>query len=55
MTDSGTDYYLNIAGSSFVDGSTFHPLVIDNTQMKVVITQFIQNPKMERDIILQNN
>lgn len=31
MTDSGTDYYLNIAGSSFVDGSTFHPLVIDNS------------------------
>jgi len=31
MTDSGTQYYLNIAGASFVDGSTFHPLVIDNT------------------------
>ncbi|ACZ12162.1 flagellar hook-associated protein FlgK [Sulfurospirillum deleyianum] len=31
MTDSGTDYYINIAGSSFVDGSTFHPIVIDNT------------------------
>ena len=31
MTDQGTDYYLNISGNSFVDGSTFHPLVIDNT------------------------
>ncbi len=31
MTDQGTDYYLNISGSSFVDGSTFHPLVIDNS------------------------
>ncbi|MDD3344378.1 MAG: flagellar hook-associated protein FlgK [Sulfurospirillaceae bacterium] len=31
MTDQGMDYYLNIAGNSFVDGSTFHPLVIDNT------------------------
>lgn len=31
MTDQGVDYYLNIAGSSFVDGATFHPLVIDNT------------------------
>jgi len=31
MTDTGTQYYLNIAGASFVDGSTFHPLVIDNT------------------------
>ncbi|MBP1679904.1 MAG: flagellar hook-associated protein FlgK [Proteobacteria bacterium] len=31
MTDSGTEYYLNISGASFVDGSTFHPLVIDNS------------------------
>lgn len=31
MTDGGMDYYLNISGSSFVDGATFHPLVIDNT------------------------
>lgn len=30
MTDTGKDYYLNIAGASFVDGSSFHPLVIDN-------------------------
>ena len=30
MTDTGTQYYLNIGGASFVDGSTFHPLVIDN-------------------------
>ncbi|WP_333803986.1 flagellar hook-associated protein FlgK [Sulfurospirillum sp.] len=31
MTDTGTQYYLNISGAAFVDGSTFHPLVIDNT------------------------
>lgn len=31
MTDQGVDYYLNIEGNSFVDGSTFHPLVIDNS------------------------
>jgi len=31
MTDQGMDYYLNIAGNSFVDGATFHPLVIDNS------------------------
>jgi len=31
MTDGGTDYHLNISGASFVDGSTFHPLVIDNS------------------------
>ncbi|MDD3324270.1 MAG: flagellar hook-associated protein FlgK [Sulfurospirillaceae bacterium] len=31
LTDQGKDYYLNIAGNSFVDGATFHPLVIDNT------------------------
>lgn len=31
MTDQGMDYYLNISGNSFVDGATFHPLVIDNT------------------------
>lgn len=30
MTDQGMDYFLNIAGNSFVDGATFHPLVIDN-------------------------
>lgn len=30
MTDQGMDYYLNISGNSFVDGATFHPLVIDN-------------------------
>ncbi len=29
-TDQGMDYHLNIAGNSFVDGSTFHPLVIEN-------------------------
>ncbi|MBP9492311.1 MAG: flagellar hook-associated protein FlgK [Sulfurospirillum sp.] len=32
MTDQGMDYYLNIAGNSFVDGATFHPLVIDNAK-----------------------
>ncbi|MDD2382600.1 MAG: flagellar hook-associated protein FlgK [Sulfurospirillaceae bacterium] len=31
MTSQGIDYYLNIAGNSFVDGATFHPLVIHNT------------------------
>ncbi len=31
-TDQGVDYHLNIEGSSFVDGSTFHPLVIDNSE-----------------------
>jgi len=30
-TDQGVDYHLNIAGSSFVDGTTFHSLVIDNS------------------------
>lgn len=32
MTDQGMDYYLNISGNSFVDGATFHPLVIDNVK-----------------------
>ena len=31
LTDGGKEYYLNIAGESFVDGSSFHPLVIDNS------------------------
>ncbi len=31
MTDQGVDYYLNIEGNSFIDGATFHPLVIDNS------------------------
>ncbi len=30
LTDGGNKYYLNIAGEAFVDGSSFHPLVIDN-------------------------
>lgn len=30
LTDGGKEYYLNISGESFVDGSTFHPLVLDN-------------------------
>ena len=30
LTDGGKKYYLNISGESFVDGATFHPLVIDN-------------------------
>ncbi len=33
-TDEGKDYHLNIGGSSFVDGTSFHPLVIDNTGNK---------------------
>ncbi|MFK5880905.1 MAG: flagellar hook-associated protein FlgK [Sulfurospirillum sp.] len=33
-TDQGVDYHLNIAGSSFVDGSSFHPLVIENSGNK---------------------
>jgi len=32
MTDIGMDYYLNIVGNSFVDGATFHPLVIENVE-----------------------
>ncbi len=31
MTDQGKDYFLNIAGNSFVDGSTFHSLAIDSS------------------------
>ena len=31
LTDQGTGYHMNIAGHSFVDGFTFHPLVINNT------------------------
>lgn len=31
LTDRGTGYHLNIAGHSFVDGTTFHPLEISNT------------------------
>lgn len=31
MTDTGKEYYLNISGASFVDGPTFHPIVIDNS------------------------
>ncbi len=30
LTDSGKDYNLNIAGYTIVDGTTFHPLKIDN-------------------------
>lgn len=30
ITDMGRDYFLNIAGHSFVDGTTFHPLEISN-------------------------
>ncbi len=30
MTDQGIAYHLNIAGGSFVDGSTFHPIKIEN-------------------------
>ncbi len=31
ITDGGKSYHLNIAGHSFVDGTTFHPLTIDNS------------------------
>jgi len=30
-TDQGADYSLNIVGNSFVDGATFHPLVVENS------------------------
>ena len=30
LTDGGKEYYLNISGESFIDGATFHPLVLDN-------------------------
>jgi len=30
LTDGGKEYYLNISGESFVDGATFHPIVLDN-------------------------
>ena len=29
LRESGSDYHLNISGSSFVDGSTYHPIIID--------------------------
>lgn len=32
LTDQGKDYHLNIAGFSFVDGITFHEIVIDNSK-----------------------
>ncbi|MBE0491072.1 MAG: flagellar hook-associated protein FlgK [Sulfurospirillum sp.] len=31
LTDQGTGYHMNIAGNSFVDGMTFHPIVIENS------------------------
>ncbi len=31
MTDQGLGYHLNISGNSFVDATTFHPIVIDNS------------------------
>lgn len=31
LTDQGSGYHMNIAGHSFVDGMTFHPLEIKNT------------------------
>ncbi|AFL68418.1 flagellar hook-associated protein FlgK [Sulfurospirillum barnesii] len=34
MTDSGTTYNINIAGASFVDGTSFNPIVIDNSNNK---------------------
>lgn len=32
LTDQGSQYYLNIAGNAFVDGMSFHPIVITNSQ-----------------------
>jgi len=32
LTDQGTDYNINIVGHSFVDGMSFHPLVISNSE-----------------------
>jgi len=29
IMETGNDYYLNIGGSSFVDGSTYHPIILD--------------------------
>lgn len=34
MTNSGTSYNINIAGASFVEGTSFNPIVIDNTENK---------------------
>jgi len=34
LIDGGTKYTLNIAGESFVDGTSFHPLTIDNNGNK---------------------
>ncbi len=34
LTDQGKDYHLNVAGFSFVDGATFHPLVVENLNNK---------------------
>ena len=31
MSDQGMKYYLNIEGNSFIDGISFHPLVLDNS------------------------
>ena len=30
MSDQGVKYYLNLEGNSFIDGISFHPLVLDN-------------------------
>ncbi len=34
LVDGGTKYTLNIAGESFIDGTSFHPLTIDNNGNK---------------------
>lgn len=34
LTDQGSAYHMNISGQSFVDGMSFHPIVIDNTGNK---------------------
>ncbi|SFP12695.1 flagellar hook-associated protein FlgK [Hydrogenimonas thermophila] len=31
LRESGSDYNLNIGGASFVDGATYHPIILDKT------------------------
>jgi flagellar hook-associated protein 1 FlgK len=32
MTDQGVNYNLNISGNSFINGASFHPIIIDNSK-----------------------
>ncbi len=34
LTDSGREYHVNISGESFIDGATYHPIVLDNNGNK---------------------